>query len=481
MKVSRIRQLMEEAIREAANSKSEDARVHPKVGAILADSSGKIIGRAHRGEVKKQHAEHILLNKAKRQRITLQNTVLFTTLEPCIRRGRGKAPCARQVIDSGIPVVYIGTLDPDPRVGGRGEIHLAYRLQVDRFPKHLQVKLRQLNREFFDLHKASYEIVPSLLSSSGTEEYKLDVARNREGILLQTADLIAGSKGPVWIAAGDLSWIRELQPILLLCAYDGREIRILRDRTKRVPTESDRAARAIGCSVAVTRARMPLRGTLTEPHDQTATLLMIERDPSLHGVLFRRPEDARLVSVVEEWYEAHWRMGSRRESTGPDVVEVTPQKIISKLRKGISFYRNLELAFEPVAIEDVLPLAKYLERFKLFRLSQLHVLRTQHGVPGTASVRGSPWGISPPVIECLRDGRMVVIDGAHRVFEARGRGEESILAILVRHVEEKSLPAEPLDSWESVVVDVYKHRRRERYQGFKASRFRPIRDSLRNL
>ena len=42
--------LMRAVIEEAKKSVGEDERIHPKVGAVLVDTSGKVIFRAHRAE-----------------------------------------------------------------------------------------------------------------------------------------------------------------------------------------------------------------------------------------------------------------------------------------------------------------------------------------------------------------------------------------------------------------------------------------------
>src|SRR5437660_9232799 len=92
------KKLMLEAIEEAKQSKCEDDRQHPKVGAVLSDENGKILLRSHRGqEVPGGHAEFHIFRNAKRQGVDVRGKILFVTLEPCIRRGEKKTPCAVRV------------------------------------------------------------------------------------------------------------------------------------------------------------------------------------------------------------------------------------------------------------------------------------------------------------------------------------------------------------------------------------------------
>ena len=130
--------LMREAIAEAKKSRPEADHV-PYVGAILTDSSGEILHRAHRGERGSgDHAEFILLSKAKEAGTDLASTVLFVTLEPCTRRGLGKIPCAVRIANEGIRRIFIGTLDPNPHITGHGEMFLSEHMKVELFPWRLR-------------------------------------------------------------------------------------------------------------------------------------------------------------------------------------------------------------------------------------------------------------------------------------------------------------------------------------------------------
>ena len=107
----------------------------------------------------------LLIEKAEQLNIDLQSTVLFVTLEPCIKRGPKKVPCAIRVAASKIPLVYIGTLDPDVNITGRGETYLSYHTTVDRFPRELAIELRRLNEDFFQAYRQQHILVPSLYSA----------------------------------------------------------------------------------------------------------------------------------------------------------------------------------------------------------------------------------------------------------------------------------------------------------------------------
>ena len=93
---------------------------NPRVGAVVVDSSGLVIGEgAHLG-VGDDHAEIVALRAADRAAV---GSTLYVTLEPCTHKGR-TPPCAEAVIEAGIKRVVVGSGDPDARVAGAGMARL---------------------------------------------------------------------------------------------------------------------------------------------------------------------------------------------------------------------------------------------------------------------------------------------------------------------------------------------------------------------
>ncbi len=89
---------------------------NPAVGAILV-VKGKVVARGHHEGAGQPHAEAVCLAAAE---ASLQKKgVLYVTLEPCSTTGR-TPPCTKAIIAAGIREVVIGTIDVNPRHGGRG-------------------------------------------------------------------------------------------------------------------------------------------------------------------------------------------------------------------------------------------------------------------------------------------------------------------------------------------------------------------------
>jgi len=142
------------AVDKAKKSNVEDHRSHPKVGAVVV-REGTVLASAHRGELGPgDHAEFTLLDK-KLANIDLKGATLLTTLEPCTSRGTHK-PCTDRIVEKGIGTVFVGMLDPNPRVYSQGVKKLRdHGVQVLYFPKDLREEIEADNVSFIAQFRAS--------------------------------------------------------------------------------------------------------------------------------------------------------------------------------------------------------------------------------------------------------------------------------------------------------------------------------------
>ncbi len=125
-------------------------KVSPKVGALLIKPDGSI-DTAFRGELREgDHAEFTLLER-KNRNISLTDSILFATLEPCApgARKHPKLSCAERIVNARIKKVWIGIEDPDPTVDRKGiQFLLDHGIEVELFDADLQEVIRQANKQF---------------------------------------------------------------------------------------------------------------------------------------------------------------------------------------------------------------------------------------------------------------------------------------------------------------------------------------------
>lgn len=111
------------SVEEARRSRQEVGRTPLFVGAVAAQGPD-LLDAAHRSELGPgEHAEFTLLERKLRTTV-LAGATVFTTLEPCTKRGPGKVPCAERLIERRVGRVVIGTLDPNPDIRGLGVLAL---------------------------------------------------------------------------------------------------------------------------------------------------------------------------------------------------------------------------------------------------------------------------------------------------------------------------------------------------------------------
>ena len=92
---------------------------NPLVGAVILHGD-RIIGEGFHAFYGGPHAEVNAINSVRPEdRPLLKDSVIYVTLEPCAHHGK-TPPCANLIVDTGIPDVVVGALDPNPLVAGKG-------------------------------------------------------------------------------------------------------------------------------------------------------------------------------------------------------------------------------------------------------------------------------------------------------------------------------------------------------------------------
>lgn len=133
---------------------------NPMVGAILV-KDGKIIAKAYHKRVGLPHAEIEVLRAAKE---SVKGVTLYVNLEPCSHFGR-TPPCVSAIIHSGIGRVVCSTLDPNPKVHGKG-VKALQKAGVEVTVGLLENEARILNEAFFTFHEKNRPFVAIKFAAS---------------------------------------------------------------------------------------------------------------------------------------------------------------------------------------------------------------------------------------------------------------------------------------------------------------------------
>lgn len=116
---------------------------NPRVGAVVVNTAGEVLGSGFHTYEGMKHAEVLALERAGEK---ARGGTLYLNLEPCCHQGR-TGPCTEVVIASGVKRVVIGMTDPNPRVAGKG----VERLRVAGIAVEtglMQTEARKLNEAF---------------------------------------------------------------------------------------------------------------------------------------------------------------------------------------------------------------------------------------------------------------------------------------------------------------------------------------------
>lgn len=105
---------MTQAVRLAETAVGRTAP-NPPVGAVIL-RDGTVVGEGFHPKAGEPHAEIFALKAAGEQ---ARGADIYVTLEPCSHHGR-TGPCCDALIAAGVARVYVGTIDPNPQVSGRG-------------------------------------------------------------------------------------------------------------------------------------------------------------------------------------------------------------------------------------------------------------------------------------------------------------------------------------------------------------------------
>ena len=167
-------EIMLRAISEAGKHKYT-AKPNPVVGAILVKDK-EIISEGYHVRYGKNHAEiNALINADEHKNKKFNDfseLTLICTLEPCSHIGK-TGSCAHAIVKSGIKKVIIGSIDPNPKVSGKG-IEILKENNIDVTVGIHRELVEKQNKFFFYRHANNkpYITVKIASSADGKSHYE---------------------------------------------------------------------------------------------------------------------------------------------------------------------------------------------------------------------------------------------------------------------------------------------------------------------
>ena len=99
---------------------------NPRVGCVIVDAEGRVVGRGHHRGAGSPHAEVLALADAGTR---ARGATAVVSLEPCRHTGR-TGPCTAALIDAGVARVVYGQSDPTAEAGGGAAVLGAAGIEV---------------------------------------------------------------------------------------------------------------------------------------------------------------------------------------------------------------------------------------------------------------------------------------------------------------------------------------------------------------
>ena len=233
---------------------------NPMVGAVIVHD-GRIIGEGYHHRAGEPHAEPNAIASVKDESL-LREATMYVSLEPCSHWGK-TPPCADLIVRKGLKRVVIATLDPNPKVAGRG-VKILQDAGIEVTVGVMEEEARWLNRRFMTVQEKRRPYV--ILKWAETADGIIDVCRKEKGSgpikisnsVTKTLNHQVRVEEDAIMVATKTALLDD--PHLTVTKWTGKNpVRVLLDRTLRVPANYrifDEAAKTI----VFTNAQCTTRG-----------------------------------------------------------------------------------------------------------------------------------------------------------------------------------------------------------------------------
>lgn len=180
---------MARALQLAANGRGH-VSPNPMVGAVVV-CDGRIIGEGWHRRFGGSHAEVNAMNSiSDNDRKLIPLSTMYVTLEPCSHYGK-TPPCASMLVEKRIGRVVVASLDPNPKVSGRG-IEILREAGIEVVTGLMEEEAIALNKAFMTAHRLKRPFVT--LKWAQSADGFMDSDRDADGRPAQFSNAISLQK-----------------------------------------------------------------------------------------------------------------------------------------------------------------------------------------------------------------------------------------------------------------------------------------------
>ena len=92
---------------------------NPRVGCVIVNAQGQVVGQGHTQRAGGPHAEVVALQDAASKNLSVEGATVYVSLEPCAHHGK-TGPCCEALAKAKVGKVVVAMVDPNPLVAGKG-------------------------------------------------------------------------------------------------------------------------------------------------------------------------------------------------------------------------------------------------------------------------------------------------------------------------------------------------------------------------
>ncbi len=265
---------------------------NPMVGAVIV-KNGRIIGRGYHKRVGLAHAE---IEAIKSCRESLEGSTLYINLEPCSHFGR-TPPCVDEIIKAKISHVVCCTLDPNPKVSGKGVAKLK-KAGIDVSIGILEGQARLLNEAFFTFHEKNRPFIALKFASSLDGKIATKTGDSKWITNEKARKFVRSLRGQYQAVLVGINTVLKDNPHLGMRITGKKDpLRIILDSSLKIPLES---LVFRDSNVLIVTTSKHNKQTLTQLMEKGVQVLVLSRERVAIPELLLKLKEKEIISILVE-------------------------------------------------------------------------------------------------------------------------------------------------------------------------------------